>query len=201
MEGSGSGTWYRWNVKRRVEDYRSLDVGRMQEAGLLRSGSISGWEWRSPNGARAARIDTRFEGGVLILAYKFRRNGQSWEDVEERVSVAWTVCNFGGERPWFICPGTRCSRRVAKLYAGGYFICRHCLGLAYESQREAPEYRLMRRERKIRMRLGGSSDLAASYPDKPKGMHWTTYTRLYENAVEAECASLLKATEKFGSKT
>ena len=201
MGGRGSGTWYRWHVKERVEGYRSLDVRRLSEVGLLRSGSSSGWEWRGPHGIRTAWISIRCDGGVVTLSYRFRESGQPWKDVEERVVLTWTNCNFGGERPWFICPGAGCGHRVAKLYGARYFVCRHCLGLAYESQREAPEYRLMRRERKIRLRLGGSSDLAGAYPSKPKGMHWKTYTRLCEMADEAGWASLAKAAERFTSIT
>ena len=43
--------------------------------------------------------------------------------------VEWTGCNFGGRRPWFGRPNTRCERRVEKLYLlrtseGPAFVCR-----------------------------------------------------------------------------
>ena len=48
--------------------------------------------------------------------------------------LAWTPCNYGGSRPWFLCPG--CDRRAAILYVeGGRLLCRPCLGLSYPSQR------------------------------------------------------------------
>ena len=36
----------------------------------------------------------------------------------------------------FICPAAGCGRRVAILYRGGIFACRHCYRLAYASSRE-----------------------------------------------------------------
>jgi hypothetical protein len=73
----------------------------------------------------------------LVLSYRSTLGGE-WEDVKEPVSLEWTPCNFGGERPWFVCPGVvngkRCGRRVAILYGPGkYFLCRHCYDLRYES--------------------------------------------------------------------
>jgi hypothetical protein len=102
------------------------------------------------------------------------------------VSVVWTRCPFGGSRPWFVCPTPDCGRRVAKLYGGEEFACRHCHGLVYASQRQGPTGRGIRRAQKIRMRLGGTSDLTKPFPQKPRGMHWRTYNRLRERATTAE---------------
>jgi hypothetical protein len=74
----------------------------------------------------------------VILTYR-HRGGPSgeWEDVREPIELAWTACNFGGERPWFICPGAGFGRRIALLYGPGrYFLCRHCYDLVYQSQRD-----------------------------------------------------------------
>ena len=50
------------------------------------------------------------------------------------IRLAWIPCNYGGSRPWFLCPG--CDRRAAILYVeGGRLLCRPCLGLSYPSQR------------------------------------------------------------------
>ncbi len=38
------------------------------------------------------------------------------ELVEGVAHLEWTPCNFGGERPWFVCPGKGCAKRVAILY-------------------------------------------------------------------------------------
>jgi hypothetical protein len=43
------------------------------------------------------------------------------------------------------------------------------------------------------MQLGGSANLAEPLPDKPKGMHWRTYSRLYRQAAAREQAFLADA--------
>jgi len=107
------------------------------------------------------------------------------------VHLAWTACNFGGERTWFICPGAGCGRRVAVLYgAGRYFLCRHCYELLYESQRENAMYRAIHKAQSIRKRLGGSANMMKPFPEKPKGMHWSTYGRLWWEHHEAEMEQL-----------
>jgi len=103
--------------------------------------------------------------------------------VEQGVTIAWTPCRFGGERPWFICSvctnGTYCGRQVTKLYvAGRLFACRHCYQLAYASQQESAYQRGLWKAQKIGMRLGGSASMLNHFPEKPKGMHWRTYERL-----------------------
>jgi len=107
------------------------------------------------------------------------------------VLLSWTVRNFGGERPWFVCPGAGCGRRVALLYGPGrYFLCRHCYDLRYESQREDKTHRALRRAQKIRERLGGSANMTEPFPEKPKGMRWSTYERLWFEHHEAEMEQL-----------
>ena len=105
--------------------------------------------------------------------------------------IEWTPCNFGGERPWFVCPEVSCGRRVAVLYGPGkYFLCRHCYDLRYESQRKGKADRALRRAQKIRQRLGGSANMTQPFPEKPKGMHHDTYMRLYWEHHEAEVEHL-----------
>ena len=195
MGGIGSGDWYRWGTRDTVERYRSLDVRRLQKEGLLREGAVSGWQWSNPGGESISHIVIRCEGDTLELSYRCRLPGEPWEDIRERVQLDWTWCHFGGWRPWFTCPGVSCGRRVAKLYFSTYFLCRCCLGLAYQCQRESRGHRLMQKAQKIRLKLGGSSYLIDRFPDKPKGMHWLTYLRLQNKALAAEMASLRLADE------
>ena len=67
-------------------------------------------------------------------------------DLDYKVRLGSTPCNFGGRRWWFICPlvvnGRACTRRVGVLYlAGGrYFGCRHCYNLTYESSKESHKF-------------------------------------------------------------
>ena len=109
---------------------------------------------------------------------------QGQERLQGIAPLTWTACNFGGSRPWFVCP--RCQQRAAILYwdeeemPSGEPLCRRCLNLGYQSQREGPIERARRRVEKTRRRLA---------PDgtKPKGMHHTTFLNLtseYQEALE-----------------
>jgi hypothetical protein len=40
------------------------------------------------------------------------------------------------------------------------------------------------------MKLGGSANLTEPLPERPKGMHWRTYSRLYIRAAGREQAFL-----------
>ncbi|NTV27528.1 MAG: hypothetical protein HGA93_02445 [Methanothrix sp.] len=135
------------------------------------------------------------------MLYTIPRDGQQHEDVEIKVPLPWSSCNYGGKRPWFICPGKDCGRQVAKLYlAGKYFLCRHCHDLAYSSQREGKEFRLMNRAQKICQRLGANNCDDPLISPKPKGMHWKTYETLCDKAEELGFESLLTIFAKLNRK-
>lgn len=118
---------------------------------------------------------------------ELKRDGlidQGQELVEGVAHLAWTSCNFGGSRPWFVCPGEGCARHVAILYGpeSGQLLCRHCCDLVYASQREDQIDRAKRRAEKARWRLPPSGT-------RPKGMHHTTFlklTRVYLEALEEQ---------------
>ncbi len=184
MGGVGSGNWYRFDKKTTTGECTSVDVRYLHRESLLQGGHSFSLRW-SRAGREAGSIGGVVEGAErperVILLYRHRSGpGGEWEDVREPVSFAWTACNFGGERPWFICPSAGCGRRVAVLYGPGrYFLCRHCYDLVYESQRENQMNRALRRAQAIRERLGGSANMMKPFPERPKGMHWETYDRLW----------------------
>jgi hypothetical protein len=198
--GVGSGNWYRFNKKGTTQGCHSVDVRYLHRNGLLKPGTRFSLRW-----SRAER-ETDSIGGIVegaeapervILTYRHQRGpGGEWEDVREPVPLTWTACNFGGERPWFICPGAGCDRRVAILYGPGrYFLCRHCYDLTYQSQRDNKMYRALHRAQKIREQLGGSANMMEPFPEKPKGMHWSTYERLWRQHHEAEIEQLIGMRE------
>ena len=187
MGGFGSG---RTGGRTKAEECRVLDVNRMHREGCLRDGWRGQWEWKR-DGERVACISMRSEGHRIVLSYSVRCYGGESEKIEEAVNLLRVICRFGGERPYFVCPGIRngvaCRRRVAKLYgAGRYFLCRHCYRITHASQSEGPWDRSLRRANKIKQRLGGDPGMAAPFPQKPKGMWRRTYERLSEEALDAE---------------
>lgn len=195
MGGVGSGNWYRFDKKTTTGECHSVDVRYLHREGLLKSG-----RWFSLHWSRVGRETGSIRGTIggdsqperVILLYRHRNGpGREWEDVREAVPLTWTACNFGGERPWFVCPGAGCGRRVAVLYAPGhYFLCRHCYDLSYQSRRDNAMYRALHKAQAIRERLGGSANMTEPFPERPKGMHYDTYTRLRQEHHEAETAEL-----------
>ena len=187
MGGPGSGSWYRWSRKDTVEEHRSLDVNRWHREGLLRPWQRFGWVWKR-NGEEEASISVATYPEAVELSYTIWPGTEDAEKVRYVVPITWTGCNYGGRRPWFVCPNTKCGRRVGKLYLRGrYFLCRHCHDLVYESQRIDDLARLIRRKERI-LKRWGKGRLASIYPKKPKGMHWKTYDRLLNEAYNLELA-------------
>ena len=141
MGGSGSGPCGYYGKKDTVEQCRNLDIGDIRRKGFLQPGqTCSGTcRWTNPQGEDVASLGYTATGDAIRLYYTIRWRDREPEQINYEVPVVWTPCNFGGERPWFVCPGSRCGgRRVAKLYhpPGGarYYLCRHCYDLTYYSR-------------------------------------------------------------------
>lgn len=196
MGGIGSGRRYHGG-KGTTSDMRALDVRRLQRDGLLTPGRAFGWNW-SRNGVTIASIQMRIEQGRVILNYRSRSNGGEWEAMEYPVRLEWTPCNLGGQRAWFLCPAQRCGRRVAILYGGRVFACRHCHRLNYQCQRETDDDRAARRADTIRRRLGWEAGILNGEGGKPKGMHWQTFERLRAEHEAFVSASLAGMAQRLG---
>jgi len=68
------------------------------------------------------------------------------EEMDYKIQLTTTLCNFGGKRYWFVCPFTKngryCGRRVGVIYSiGKYWGCRHCGEIAYSSQMQGGKYK------------------------------------------------------------
>jgi hypothetical protein len=178
--GLGSGNRYRLGKKTTTEECHGLDIRYLHRNGLLSPGQGFSLSW-SRAGRETSSIRAVVDRDRVVLSYRHRSGlGGEWKDVKESVPLEWTPCNFGGERPWFVCPEVSCGRRVTILYGPGkYFLCRHCYDLSYESQREDKKDRALRRAQRIRRRLGGSANMPEQFPERPKGMHHDTYMRLF----------------------
>ena len=102
-----------------LEQYPRLDVRYLNRSGLF--GGTHRIEWSDGSAA-----ELEYDGLKIV----YRPAGYP-QDLEDRLGLTWTPCNFGGQRPWFICPG--CGERVAVLCAFPRFRCRACHPLAYGS--------------------------------------------------------------------
>lgn len=145
MGGYGSG--HRIRRKFTVEECRELDIAAFPVNEFVRQ---SPWprvvSWRNFRDEVTASVGYTCEPGgsgsaVLRFRYSVTRGGDSVQ-IDEPIPVVTTKPHFGGVRWWFICPliasGRACQQRVRKLYlpsGGGYFGCRTCYNLTYESVR------------------------------------------------------------------
>ena len=133
--GTGSGGYYRFGSKDRVEDHLSVDVRRWHRTGFLEPYSAFTTTWSRYLGESSISVlvlgTLGEQANAVRLSYSRGLPGEEKEDVAYPVPIEWTACNFGGGRPWFVCPGRSCGWRVALLYLGGrYFLCRRCQDLS-----------------------------------------------------------------------
>ena len=150
----------------KAEHCKRLDVRRWHREGVLQPGSFGSWTWSdSATGESRGSIGYSVGDGYVNLNYSINDKPSN-----QQIAVARTHCNYGGARPWFVCPVR--GERVAVLFLrAGRFACRHCQRIAYASQSEDALSRAWRKQAKIETQLG---------PDwaRPKGMHHSTRERL-----------------------
>jgi len=196
MGGIGSGRQRCWFAGNSTADYLSIDVRRWKREGLLtpQQSFVCLWERQ---GEVLAAIRVRTEPDRVILDYHHRRGSEDWQNESYPIYLDWTVCNLGGQRPWFLCPARGCGRRVAILYGGGIFACRRCYQLTYPSQREANYNRLARRANKLRDKLGWEPGCLNLPGRKPKGMHVRTFERLTAHHDAFVESALARVTARF----
>lgn len=153
--------------------------------------------WQKDDGEVVEDVNYVYDESSLRLKYVVTTKSP-WAEEKERhydyeISIDYTEPNFGGKRPWFICPGKGCDNRVAKLYrppGRDVFACRDCHDLTYESQGKSNtmQYEYIDRwESKCYKIL---DELDADYgpgihglpyhPERPKGMHEDTYRELLD---------------------
>jgi hypothetical protein len=112
MGGYGSG---RPSHKQKAENCRSLDVNRLLREGCLRPGRRGNWVW-SHDGEEVGRIGYKTEDGRLVLNYRVSQQGGDWEAITQSIRIIQADCHYGGQRPYFVCPGVvdgrQCGRRV-----------------------------------------------------------------------------------------
>lgn len=171
----GSIDMARTATHRTCEDHHRLDVRALARDGLLTGVGVLTW---TRSGRVTGTVSVHGDGNSITLAYAI--GGKKFV---ERVAINKTAVHLGGHRPWFLCP--TCERRVAVLYGGERFRCRHCLDLRYVAQREGKRHRAISKIQRVRIRLGGSGNLMEPRPCRPRYMHTRTFERLIREEDES----------------
>ncbi len=190
MGGIGSGG-SRGTGRATVDESLSLSISHVRSAGALAPGAryfgSSSWRCRGVVTGNISWDTNMRNGAELHLQYQAKPRGGVAEDVSERFVLVATRPHLGGARWWIVC---RCGRHTGGLHlppGASRFRCRHCFRLAYESQREAPEWRAYRRLHKLSDRLSpewARTLVPADYidgveiPPKPKWMRHRTFAKL-----------------------
>src|SRR5699024_5907916 len=209
MGGWGSGR-REYATTATVNECESLDVNWMGSEGMLEPGRAGSITW-SRGGEETGSIgyytvppaemhdDAALPERSVVLKYT-TTNNRTGESTEHSypVEITTTPCNFGGERPWFLCPGEGCGERVGKLHSpplGDLFLCRDCYDLGYRSSRRSGDDLKTAQFRYQRIHEKLAPDADTHHPgrvsgvpvwvEKPKGMHWETYDELLSELVEA----------------
>jgi len=162
-----------------TDDALDLDVRLLRRAGDLGGDHKVVVRWTRGESVNIVGV-TVLGGEAALVFYRDERG----EATTERIGIEWTFCNFGGERPWWTC--AHCGRRCAIVYAAGAgpFMCRLCANLTYTTAASDAYTRANYRIKKRRERLGW--ERGAPSPSKPKGMHWRTWDRLFDEFLVAD---------------
>lgn len=186
--GAGRPGW-----KGKVEGLLRLDIRRFVSKCELVPGATYGWQWTQDD-EKIASIGIRITSNdSLSLEYNWTPDEEPTQSVVRHITLRRTNCHYGGQRVWFICP--HCGRTAAILYLlRGHWYCRKSLKVAYASQSMDVMGRMHKRIAKLEAKLGEDGR-------KPKGMHTSTYKRIWEKLDDAESrldyAFLLHAERLF----
>lgn len=183
MGGIGSGRHFHYSTRSYTDDYLDLDIRLMNQRGWLNKTGYQGLSWKR-NGQEIGSVQFLVRTRVqfpdkpnITLKYKSRTNGGDWKELNYKVELETTKCNFGGERYWFKCP--ECSKRACVLYGGTIFKCRSCHDLVHKSRNESALDQATRRLDKEKDKLWPDGGLcfydSVEWLDKPKWMRHKTF--------------------------
>jgi hypothetical protein len=143
------GRWY-GDKKGVVEDYLQISIADLRKWGYLNSYKHGSLVWTRNDTGNESRISVTTNllttAMYMQLSYAMTNNftGEK-ETFDYKIPITTTTPNYGGERFWFVCPlykdGVQCGRRVAKLYGGRWFGCRHCHDLSYATRNVPATFR------------------------------------------------------------
>ncbi len=192
MGGFGSGRRRR-SRRAVVEDAFRLDAQELGRGGRLEDGRSARFVFAA--GGRATdTLELEPDDWAITCRFTRRRPGRADEVAQYAIEISRTDCNFGGTRPWFLCPRIGCRRRVSALFFDTpYLSCRVCARLGYRTQMQKSAVRGVERAKKIRAALGGRPGLVHPFPPRPKGMHRRRYDELRREVEDLERAYLADA--------
>jgi hypothetical protein len=173
MGGLGSGR-SKYSTQPTTEQALALDVRVLERDGSLRHCRCSRLTWDSGD-RTIASIDVACWHRFLLFLFEAAFPSDEIQSVRQLIQLEWKTCGFSN-RALFRCPTCPAASRVLYLSpTTARWACRRCIGLVYASTREQPYDRLQRRANHLRERLGCPDGYGAMLPEKPKGMHWSTY--------------------------
>jgi len=131
--------------KTRTSECLSIDMVDLNKRFDLELESEEILSWKISSG-KYSIITLEIEPpGFIRLIYTINNHSGEKTEMNYRVYLTTTECNYGGERYWFNCP--QCGRRCRIIYKhprGYWFTCRICNNLTYASQQEGyPRWKAM----------------------------------------------------------
>jgi len=184
MGGIGSNRWKLKEKRKYIDQSCNIDINVMNKQNALFLGAKYSINWGEKDHIiNSIAITVRDK--YLEVMYQQKGGQRDGALCETRIDLTFSLCNYGGRRPWFLCP--YCDGRVTKLYhLEPGFICRKCSKLPYQSQSETRFDRARYKAGKIRGILGVEDDIFSPVLTPPKGMCWKTFDRLYKQLKQAE---------------
>ncbi len=204
MGGFGSGR-REYATTPTVEECRAMDTDKLKD--LTEHPNATGQiYWGDPDDDDANYLAWRTEGVRELdgeeradrVRFRYTTTHYPSEestDVEYVVRFDYTEPNFGGVRPWFICP--ECDTRRRKLYLpprrnADRYLCRECYDLGYRSSRSSGN-ELERAEQRYRKAFAKADaedrrphpNNPPYTPDRPKGTHRDTFDDLLADVRKA----------------
>lgn len=186
------GSGRRHDGKAVTSSYLCIDVSHLKHSGVLVPGCHFSLKFESQN----SEIECETEDGQVWFYYAVLE-GDIYKDEIYSVPLTYSPGQFGGTRPWFICPYINCDKRVKKLYISQRLGCRHCLNLSHQSKNESISDRMARKADKVRAKLGWRLGILYPEESKPKGMHEKTYQRLLQQYRQLRSIAIMHIAEEF----
>jgi len=126
--------------KDEADKLKKVSMWLLKKRGFLRGFKNRPFEFHNPWTGAVSSIGLEVstgDGRVHYVRFKYTYGDQSFD---YKAFLDTTLCHYGGERYWFLCPfrkadGKQCKKRVGVLYLkGDYFACRHCHKLTYKTR-------------------------------------------------------------------